>query len=287
MEVSGEENWVRFIKMHGTGNDFIVVENLDSSIPEEEFEGLASRLCDRRFGVGADALILVLPSRDADFKMRIFNADGSEAEMCGNGIRCFAKYVRSEGLTDKRSLLVETKAGIIKPEIISDGRFGALVKVDMDSPKLERFQIPMLGEPGLVIGEPINLNGTEYKITCISMGNPHCIIFVDDVDAFPVAQIGPQIENSPLFPARTNVEFVQILRKNELKMRVWERGAGETFASGTGACASAVAAALNKKTGKKVTIHLPGGDLLIEWSDDDRVFLTGSAVMVFFGYLFS
>lgn len=273
--------------MHGTGNDFVVVDNLDINIPEEEFAGLANRLCDRRLGVGADGLIIVLPSTEADFKMRIFNADGSEAEMCGNGIRCFAKYVRSEGLTDKRNLLVETKAGIIKSEIVSDGRFGALVKVDMGSPKLERSQIPMIGGSGMVIDEPIDVDGMEFRVTCLFTGNPHCVLFVEDVDTVPVAQIGQQIENSPLFPAKTNVEFVEVLGENELKMRSWERGAGETLANGTGACASVVAAALNKKTGRKVTIHLPGGDLLIEWSEDDRIFLTGSAVMVFSGYLFS
>ncbi|HHV72225.1 MAG TPA: diaminopimelate epimerase [Clostridia bacterium] len=278
---------MRFTKMHGTGNDFVVIEDIDGSIPEEEFSGLANRLCDRRFGIGADGLILVLPSREADFKMRIFNADGSEAEMCGNGIRCFAKYLRSEGLTDKKSLNIETKAGLIKPEIVSDGKLGALVKVDMGSPKLEREEIPMIGKPGKVINELININGLEFRVTCVSMGNPHCVIFVDDLDSIPLTSLGPQIENSPLFPARTNVEFVQILGRNELKMRVWERGAGETLACGTGACASAVAAFLNKKTGRKVTVHLPGGDLLVEWADDDRVFMTGPAVMVFSGYLYS
>jgi diaminopimelate epimerase len=276
---------MNFLKYHGIGNDFILVDGFKEELPEDLLSPQAQRLCDRHFGVGGDGLILVLPSRVADFRMRMFNPDGSESEMCGNGIRCFAKYLYDYGLTRETQVTVETLAGLIAPKmIVTDGKVQS-VCVDMGEPRLARQEIPMQGgdAEGQVIAEKIEVDGERFEITAVSMGNPHCITFVEDVEHFPVAKIGPLIERHPLFPRRTNVEFIQVLSNEELQMRVWERGAGETLACGTGACASAVAAALNRRTGRKVTIHLPGGDLRIEWAGDNHVYMTGPAEEVFSG----
>jgi len=265
--------------MHGLGNDFIVIDCRDKALSDQlsDISDLSKRLCHRRFGIGADQVLLLYPSPIADFKMVIFNADGSEVEMCGNGIRCFAKYIWDRKLSDKEVLFVETAAGIIKP-----ARAGQMVKVDMGEPVLEGRLIPV-NIDGRVIDFPLKIEDKEFKITAVSMGNPHAVIFVDDVDGFDVKRYGPGIENHGLFPRRINVEFIQVLDTERIRMRVWERGAGETMACGTGASAAGVAASLNGLAGKRVNVLLAGGELLIEWKEDNHVYMTGPAVEVFEG----
>lgn len=266
---------LEFTKMHGLGNDFIVVDSRALSLPDEA--GLARRLCERRFGIGADQFIVLHESGVADLGMRIINADGSVVEMCGNGVRCLAKYVWDRGISDKPVLEVETPAGIVKPE-----RRGDLVRVDMGEPKLEARDIPVRLK-GRVLDHPIEAAGETFKITCVSMGNPHAVVFTSNLAEFPVGRIGPVIETNPLFPNRTNVEFVEVMAERELRMRVWERGAGETLACGTGASAAAVAANVKGLTDKDVTVHLRGGELRIEWAEDNHVYMTGPAAEVFTG----
>ncbi len=274
---------LKFIKMHGTGNDYIYIDARKRKLQDPE--KMAVVMSDRHFGVGSDGLILIMASREADFKMRMFNADGSEAEMCGNGIRCFAKYVFDHGLTDKRQITVETPAGIKYLNLELKNRLVDKVRVDMGEPILMRDKIPMEGSHGTVIGETLQLaDGVKFEITAVSMGNPHVIVYVEDVKNFPVEKYGPMIENHPLFPNRTNVEFVQTLGENEVVQRTWERGSGETMACGTGASAVTVAGVLNKKSARKITIHLNGGELETEWREDDgHVYLRGPAVEVFHG----
>lgn len=280
---------IDFVKMHGLGNDFILIDCINKSLGDSSFLSyLAKKLCDRNFGIGADGLILILPSSKADLQMRIFNYDGSEAQMCGNGIRCFAKYAYENKVVSKNKFTVETIAGIITPELIFQDlkdKKALRVKVDMGIPKLRRREIPMIGEDTpTVVGERLKINSEQtFKITCVSMGNPHCITFVDDVQSIPVDKIGPKIENHSLFPEKTNAEFIQIVNNKELNFRVWERGVGETLACGTGACAALVASVLNKKTDREATIHLPGGDLDIHWADDEHIYMTGPAELVFKG----
>jgi|YNPNPStandDraft_1061719.scaffolds.fasta_scaffold68243_1 diaminopimelate epimerase len=278
---------MQFTKMHGIGNDFVVVDAMRGAWPEESLPGLARRICDRHFGIGADGWILVMPSRVADFRMRIFNPDGSEAEMCGNGIRCFAKYVFERNLTPRKEIQVETLAGLMQPKLILHGGKVEKVRVDMGEPRLHRGDIPMRGEPtqSPVIREKLRIGGEKYEFTAVSMGNPHCVLFIRNVEQVDVATLGPQIEHHPLFPARTNVEFVQVLNHGELRIRVWERGAGPTIACGTGACAAVVAAVLNGLTQRRVVVHLEGGDLEIEWQGNNHVFMTGPAEEVFVGTL--
>jgi diaminopimelate epimerase len=266
---------IGFTKMHGCGNDFVLLDCLHQKIGN--LEELAKRLCHRRFGVGADQLLTVHPSEIADFKMEIYNADGGQVEMCGNGIRCFAKYVRDHGLTQKTELEVETLAGVIRPRLIGDQ-----VEVDMGEPVLEGRKIPV-NRDGRVLDYPLEVDGKTYAVTCVSMGNPHCVLYVDDVDHLDVEGVGPRFEYHPFFPRRVNTEFVEILGPRELRMRVWERGAGETWACGTGACAATVAGALTGRHERRVTIHLLGGDLRIEWRDNNRVYMTGGAEEVFHG----
>lgn len=269
---------IPFTKMHGIGNDFIVVDCRTNPLPDPK--AFAIRYCDRRFGIGADQLLLLYPSSVGDFKMLIFNADGSEVEMCGNGIRCFAKYIWDRKISDKAVLDVETLAGIIRPE-----RAGDMVKVDMGVPILDPVRIPVnLAGEGPVIDHPVEAGGRTFKATFVSMGNPHAVIFLDeDVTKFPVDTYGPAIENHPLFPKRTNVEFVNRVSDTELVMRVWERGSGITLACGTGATATGIAAMVKKLTQKRVTVHLLGGDLVIEWADNGRAYMTGPAEEVFEG----
>ena len=277
---------INFVKMHGLGNDFILIDCLSKSLGDSSFFSyLAKKLCNRNFGIGADGLILILPSSKAELKMRIFNSDGTEAQMCGNGIRCFAKYAYENKLISKIKFTVETLAGIKTPELIFKDKEISGIKVNMGIPKLRRREIPMAGEDTpTVIDETLKIDSKHiFKITCVSMGNPHCIIFVNDVQSIPVDEIGPKIENRPLFPEKTNIEFIQVLNKQEINFRVWERGVGETLACGTGACAALVAAVLNKKTDREATIHLPGGDLDIQWADDGHVYMTGPAELVFRG----
>jgi len=277
---------IEFVKMHGLGNDFILIDCINKSLGDSSFLSyLAKKLCDRNFGIGADGLILILPSSKADLRMRIFNYDGSEAQMCGNGIRCFAKYAYKNKLVSKNKFTVETLAGKIIPELIIINDQVSGIKVNMGTPKLRRREIPMNGEDTpTVVDEVLKINTEQtFKITCVSMGNPHSITFVDDVQSIPVDKIGPKIENHSLFPEKINVEFIQVLNRKEINFRVWERGVGETLACGTGACAALVAAVLNKKTDRKATIHLPGGDLNIQWADDGYVYMTGPAELVFRG----
>lgn len=274
---------MKFVKMHGAGNDFVVIDGAKEVIPEEHLPAVSRNVCDRNLGVGSDGLIIVLPSRVANFRMRMLNPDGSEAEMCGNGIRCFAKYVFDRKLHTDVIMTVETLGGIKTLKLNAAGGNVQSVRVDMGEPRLNRAEIPMKGSAGQVIAEPLKVAGKKIEITCVSMGNPHCVSFVDNVDYYPVEKIGPEIENHPNFPQRTNVEFVEIINQQEIKMRVWERGAAETLACGTGACASAVAAMLNDKVSRKVTVHLRGGDLFIEWLGDNKVFMTGPAEEVYEG----
>ncbi|MCL6560499.1 MAG: diaminopimelate epimerase, partial [Firmicutes bacterium] len=244
---------------------------------------LAREMCDRRFGIGADGLVLLLDSGVADVRMKIINSDGSEAEMCGNAIRCVAKYLYEHGIVRKDEIKVETLAGIMVPQIIHNNGEVSAVRVDMGVPRLARTEIPMLGPDGQVVNEPLEVAGQTFNVTAVSMGNPHCVIFVPDVAAVPLSEIGPLLETHPSFPRKTNVEFVQVVNPREVRMVVWERGAGPTMACGTGACAVAVAGVLNGYTEKKVTVHLPGGPLLIEWADNGRIFMTGPAEEVFNG----
>jgi len=274
---------IKFWKMHGLGNDYIVIDNRDGKLVEDEASKLAQRLCRRRLSIGADGLLLLYNSTIADVKMRIFNSDGSEAEMCGNGIRCLIKYCYENNVTRKNHLTVETLAGIKETWLIMENGEVKNVRVNMGAPTLDRNSIPMLGQ-GTCIDEDLEINGEKFKITCLSIGNPHCVIFVDNVENFPVQQIGPKIENHALFPNRVNVEFAQVLNKNELSLRVWERGCGETFACGTGACASVAAGNLLKKISNKSTVHLLGGNLEIEYLGS--LFMTGPAEKIFEGKLF-
>jgi diaminopimelate epimerase len=290
---------IEFVKMHGSGNDFLLIDCLKPGcgIQDAEFGSIAKKLCNRRFGIGADQLLLLYPSDIADFRMRILNADGSEVEMCGNGIRCLAKYIWDRNLSDKKVLAVETLAGVIKPE-----KAGELVRVDMGEPIFDPEKIPVNiqkkngGSPksemtphlksqfsNLIMDYPLQVADRELKITCLSMGNPHAVIVVDDVLNYPVTYYGPMIEAHPVFPRRINVEFIEVLSEKEIRMRVWERGSGETLACGTGASAVAVASHCKGLTDRKVTIHLLGGDLFIEWDSDNHVYMSGPAVDVFSG----
>lgn len=275
---------VPFVKMHGIGNDFPVFDHTRPGAPSiEQIEAAAVRLCDRRFGIGGDGTISILPSETADFAMRMFNPDGSEAEMCGNGIRCFAKYVYDFGLTDKTELSVETLAGIMVVILtIEDGQV-AQVRVDMGEPRLERAQLPMEGPSGQVLHEALKLDGELLYITGVSMGNPHIVFFPEQATDELILRVGPKLETHPAFPKRTNVHAAQLVGRDELVMKIWERGAGPTLACGTGACAVGVAAHLNGLTGRDVLIHLPGGDLRIQWGIDNHVYMTGSATTVYSG----
>ena len=274
---------MRFTKMQGIGNDYVYVDctRQDLKNPSE-----VSRLVsDRHFGIGADGLILIRPSEQADFCMDMYNADGSRGEMCGNGIRCVAKYVYDCGLTDKDEISVETLAGIKYLKLaVEDGKVSR-VRVNMGAPILEAEKIPVRAEKSPVVGEPIEACGRRWEMTCVSMGNPHAVVFIDTpVKEFPLEKYGPYFENHERFPRRINTEFIRILDRRSMEMRVWERGSGETLACGTGACAATVAAVLNGLCERKVLVHLAGGDLEIEWDEKDGcVYMTGPAVTVFEG----
>jgi diaminopimelate epimerase len=272
---------MRFIKMHGIGNDYVYIDCFRETVQEPE--KLALHISDRHFGVGGDGLILIMPSDKADARMRMFNADGSEAQMCGNGIRCLAKYVYDSGISRKLDLTVETLAGVLPLQLFISNGTVEKVKVNMGMPRLCRQEIPMLGEGDLVLGEQLTAADREFSVTCVSMGNPHCVIYVDDVAKFPVTRYGPLLEHHSQFPQRTNVEWIEWLNRQEIRQRTWERGSGETLACGTGACAATVASVLNGKTDRAITVHLPGGDLEIEWAEDNAVYMTGPAVEAFRG----
>ena len=275
---------MRFTKMQGAGNDYVYVDCYTESLPEDPAQ-LARRMADRHFGVGGDGLILIGPSRIADAQMRMFNADGSEAEMCGNGIRCLAKLVHDRGISDANPLRIETAAGVKTVELILDdaGR-AAAATVDMGEPVLAAAEIPVDIPGERVVDAPLHVGGHDFRMTCVSMGNPHAVLYVDDVAAVPLAEIGPLIERHPLFPQRVNAHFVQVHSGTEVTMRTWERGSGITLACGTGASAVCVAGVLTERTGPKVLAHLPGGDLKLEWRDSgNRVYMTGPAEEVFTG----
>lgn len=271
-----------FSKWQGAGNDFVIVNGFLHRV--EDYAKAAAEVCDRHFGIGADGLVVLLPSDKADFNMRIFNSDGSEAEMCGNVTRCVARYVYEEKLTEKTKITIETKAGVMKPELLLKGGEVDLVKVNMGKPILAADEIPVrdLGK-NHVIAMPLALAEDTHAITCVSMGNPHCVIFVDDIDQVDLEKIGPRIEAHPMFPKKINVEFAEIKNRAHIRMRVWERGAGVTLACGTGSCATLVAAVLNEKTDRRAVLALDGGNLLIEWADDGCVYMSGPAKRVFDG----
>ncbi|APG24662.1 MAG: diaminopimelate epimerase [Syntrophotalea acetylenica] len=274
---------MKFAKMHGAGNDYVYVNCFEEIIDDPV--AMARTVSNRNFGIGSDGLILILPSGKADVRMRMFNSDGSESEMCGNGIRCVAKYAYDHGIVDKKEITAETGAGILTLQLFTnpDNRVER-VRVNMGKPRLSRGEIPMTGNPReQVINQELKILDRTFHITCVSMGNPHCIIFVDNVDEFPVAKYGPVIENLDLFPNRTNVEFIEIISPTEIKQRTWERGAGETLACGTGSSAVTVACVLNGRTEHRVLNHLLGGDLEMEWAQDGSVYMTGPAVQVFEG----
>ena len=273
-----------FTKWQGCGNDFVLVNGFSERLDEEDLAALAQKICDRHYGIGADGLILVLPSKAADFRMRILNADGSEAEMCGNGIRCFAGVVHDEGLSDKEEFTVETGAGILVPRLqLADGKLQG-VRVDMGEPTLAGDRIPVLGFGAAhVVEQPIEAGGETLSMTCVSMGNPHCVIFVEDAEAVPIEKLGPLLERHEAFPKKTNVEFAAVLDASHIRMRVWERGAAVTLACGTGSCATLVAAALTGRTERAAEVQLDGGRLQIEWAEDNHVYMTGPAEKVFAG----
>lgn len=273
---------MKFTKMHGCGNDYVYVNLFEEKV--ENPAEVSIKVSDRHFGIGSDGLITIGPSDKADFRMHIYNADGSEAEMCGNGIRCVAKYVYDHHLTDKTEITVETGAGILTLILFpKDGKVEQ-VRVDMGEPILEPSQIPVVADGDKVIDEPIEVGGKTWNMTCVSMGNPHAVVFVDDTANFPLETYGPLFENHERFPKRTNTEFVQIISRTEANMRVWERGSAETWACGTGTCACVMACILNGKTEDKVLVHLRGGDLTIEYDrESNHVFMTGPATEVFSG----
>jgi diaminopimelate epimerase len=275
--------------MHGAGNDYVYVDCFQQPVPEDPAD-LARRVADRHFGIGGDGLILILPSDVADARMRMFNADGSEAEMCGNGIRCVAKYVYDHGLCRRETLQIETGNGVLDLGVEVDGDRVRRVRVDMGEPILRAEEIPTSlaafpGDPhGAVVGAPLSVKGKTLDVTCVSMGNPHCITFVEELSDDWVFGAGPEIENDPHFPRRTNAEFVEVCEPGEVRMRVWERGSGETLACGTGACAVCVAGVLTGRTERRVLAHLLGGDLELHWDEaDNHVYMTGPAVEVFWG----
>lgn len=275
---------MKFTKMHGLGNDYVYVNCFEEKIDNPP--AVARFVSDRHFGIGSDGLIMINPSKTADFEMEMYNADGSRGEMCGNGIRCVAKYVYDYGLTDKTQISVETLGGIKYLDLtVEDGKV-SLVKVDMGKPELEADLIPIISERERVIDEPIEVDGKEYHMTGVSMGNPHAVIYVDDVKGLDLEKIGSKFENHERFPKRINTEFVHCIDRQTVEMRVWERGSGETLACGTGACAVAVSSILNNLTDTQVTVKLLGGDLQIEWDrEKDRVFMTGPATVVFDGVI--
>ncbi|MCM1498669.1 MAG: diaminopimelate epimerase [Clostridium sp.] len=273
---------MKFTKMQGLGNDYVYVNCFKEELANPS--DVAVQISDRHFGIGSDGLILIKPSGVADFCMEMYNADGSQAEMCGNGIRCVAKYVYDYGLTDKTDIAVETLAGIKYLKLQAAGGRVQTVTVNMGEPELRPFAIPVKSDKEILVNEPIVAGGREYRMTCVSMGNPHCIVFVEDTEHFELEKIGPEFEAHALFPNRINTEFIQILDRKTVNMRVWERGSGETLACGTGACASAVACVLNGLTEEEITVHLLGGDLQIRWDrEENLVYMTGPAAVVFDG----
>lgn len=272
-----------FVKMHGLGNDFVFIE--DKTGQDKDFTALARAMCNRHTGIGADGLIVIVDSRVADVRMRIINSDGSEAEMCGNGIRCFAKYVYDNGIIEKKRFTVETPAGIMEPEItVGADNKAELITINMGRPSFNRSEIPMEGADGRVLNEDLCVNGVNWKITSLLMGVPHTVTYVDDVDTVDIEKIGPLFEKHEAFPKHTNINFAQQMDDRTVKVRTWERGAGATLACGTGSCSVAVASFLNGRTGREVDIQLPLGTLHIEYREEDgNVYMTGPAAVSFTG----
>ena len=288
---------MKFTKMQGCGNDYVYVNGFTEKLSPEEKPEIVRSLSDRHFGIGGDGVIFINPAEEADFEMEMYNADGSRSEMCGNGIRCVAKYVYDKGLTDKKDITIVSAGKIKYLKLTVEGKTATdrgqvtLVQVNMGNPILAPAEVPVTVEATqetadgpAVVNAPIMVDNTEYHMTCVSMGNPHAIVFMNGVKDLDIEKIGPKFENHPMFPDRVNTEFIELVDDKTIKMRVWERGAGETLACGTGACASAYASYLNKKTGKKVLVHLLGGDLQIEYDEEkDTIFMTGPATTVFDG----
>lgn len=277
---------MKFTKMHGLGNDFIVIEDFNCTCTFKKVSQLAKELCDRHFGIGADGLVLLQPSQKAQFRMRIINSDGSEAEMCGNALRCVGKYLYEKGYMQNTVLTVETFHHVKTLRLELDAHHRVTkVEVDMGEPVLDSDRIPVTGERRRVISENIMAAGETFPITAVSMGNPHCVIFCDSTESVPLTQWGPVLEKHELFPQKTNVEFVEILSVHEARFRVWERGAGSTLACGTGACAVLVAGVLTGRLARRARLHLPGGSLLVEWRENNHIYLTGPAAEVFQGVI--
>lgn len=273
---------MEFTKMHGCGNDYVYINGFTNKI--ENPNKLSEIVSNRNFGIGSDGLIVINPSDVADFKMSMYNADGSEGKMCGNGIRCVAKYVYDNKMTDKTTITVETLSGIKTLVLNVEDEKVKTVRVNMGTPILNSKDVPVVSDKEQVIDEPVRINDKEYRITCVSMGNPHAVTFIDDTDSLEIEKIGPLFENNEIFPDRVNTEFIQVVDRNNIKMRVWERGSGETLACGTGACASVVACVLNGLTENKVTVSLLGGDLFIEYNQEENVvYMTGPATISFTG----
>ncbi len=275
---------MKFTKMHGCGNDYVYIDGAREHISQEDKPAFVRALSDRHFGVGGDGVIFINPSREADFEMEMYNADGSRAEMCGNGIRCVAKYVYDKGLTKRRELDI-ISAGKVKHVVldIEDGKV-AEVRVNMGRPELSAEKIPVRASGGRVINEEIAVLDQVYRMTCVSMGNPHAVVFVEDVQNLPLASLGPYFEHHERFPKRVNTEFVRVIDRGHVEMRVWERGTGETLACGTGCCATAAACVLNGLTDRKINVHVPGGDIAVEWDEkEDTIYMTGPACFVFEG----
>lgn len=271
---------ITFTKMHGLGNDYLFIEG--DQYPGRDWPALSRAMSHRHLGAGADGIILILPGADgADFQMRIFNADGSEAETCGNGLRCFGKYVRERGLTNADGIIVHTGGGPNRLELTLENGIVTHVRSNMGKPRFERAEIPMTGPPGKVIEEPLDVDGEEHRVTCVNIGNPHAVAFVDDATKVPLTAIGPKIEHHPAFPERTNVEFVNVLDRGNIVMRIWERGSGITMASGSGSCAAALASMITDRVDRKVQVHLVYGQLGIEWAEDGNVYQEGPATEVY------
>lgn len=273
---------MEFVKMHGTGNDYIYVDYFKEKVENPEI--LATKICDRHKGIGADGLVLIMPSDTCDFRMRMFNRDGSEAQMCGNASRCVGKYVYDSGYTQKQTIALETKAGVKMLDLFPVNGKVETVKVDMGEPVVRAQEVPVRWPEETLINRVIDFEPEKYALTCVSMGNPHAVVFTENIAGLELEKIGRKIENHPMFPEKVNVEFVEILSPTQARMRVWERGSGETQACGTGACAVLVAGVLNKKLERKALISLLGGNLDIEWNEtNNRVYMTGDAVEVFEG----
>ena len=281
---------MKFTKMQGIGNDYIYLDCINNPIPADP-AALSRRISDRHFGVGSDGLVLICPSERADFRMRMYNADGSESEMCGNATRCIGKYVYERGMTQKRNVSLETGAGIRHLKLNVEGSQVASVEVDMGEPGLNPEDIPTslaanhpMDKSGRIISEPLLIEGREFRVTCVSMGNPHCVIFLNETENWPIEKCGPKFEHHAVFPNRTNTEFAKVIDRQHIRMRVWERGSGETMACGTGACATLAAGVLNGLTDREAILQLNGGNLSIRWDEkNNHIYMTGPAAFVFNG----